>query len=443
MYKKYWEGISLPFVITSLYKHFMRRDVKLKTLKPNIYKNIASILCSSNETFVNTQTEILFSRILNEYPSKSIFCDVSKRILHYHEQNIKSITVIIEAMRNQGEDEEIISNIEMLNKNPIIKTLTEVKEICRILADYIRYAKILKQKDSFLSTLDIIDDDDDVNTKKHVDDLYKMATNITNAYHSINIGETSNTFDSDDTVGMRHVVAEAQDYRKPSKSIVTGIRGLNTLLSPAYLSGCLYVYQSCPGGFKSGILLTSHVHCCKYNQHIIESLNGKKPISIYISMENTMAQTVNRLWSILFPTCDISTYSVNDACDMINKELTSTGFRSIILYYGYREKSTYDIGQIIQSYNDDNNEVVALFLDYIKRLRPARTDIAATSSEKAELHAIMNELKLLCATLNIPIVTAHQLNRQAAANIDAIVQKGGYDKTDEAVGRSNTGSALN
>lgn len=413
----------------------------MKTLKPNIYKNIASILCSTN-SLMNTQTSILFSRILNEYPSKTIFCDISKRILHYHEQNIKSITVIIEAMRNQGEDEELISNIEMLNKNPTIKTSTEVREMCSILADYIKYAKILKQKESFLSTLDIIDDDEDINTKKNVDELYKIATNITNAYNSISVNETSNVFDSNDKIGMRHIVAEAQDYRKPSKVILTGMNGLNTLLSPGYLSGCLYVYQSCPGGFKSGILLTSHVHCCKYNKHIIEALNGKKPISIYISMENTMAQTINRLWSVLFPSVDISAYSPDEVCDMIDKTLTSNGFRSVILYYGYREKSTRDIGQIIQTYNDDENEVVALFLDYIKRIRPARTDMAATSSEKGELNAIMNELKLICATCNIPIITAHQLNRQAAANIDAIVQKGGYDKTDEAIGRSNTGSAL-
>ena len=35
-----------------------------------------------------------------------------------------------------------------------------------------------------------------------------------------------------------------------------------------------------------------------------------------------------------------------------------------------------------------------------------------TASEKSELHAIMNELKTIAAELNIPIVTAHQLNEE-------------------------------
>jgi hypothetical protein len=113
------------------------------------------------------------------------------------------------------------------------------------------------------------------------------------------------------------------------------------------------------------------------------------------------------------------------------------------LYYGYREKSTADIAQIIQAYNTDTYEVVALFLDYIKRVRPARTDELTRSSEKGELNAIMNELKSnIAVRFNIPCVTAHQLNRAAATAIDAVVANGGYNKTDEAIGRSNVGSAL-
>ena len=38
----------------------------------------------------------------------------------------------------------------------------------------------------------------------------------------------------------------------------------------------------------------------------------------------------------------------------------------------------------------------------------------ATSSEKSELNAIMNELKLMASQFNIPIITGHQLNREDA-----------------------------
>lgn len=408
----------------------------MKTLKNNIYKNIASILCSEKNDFKTAQNVVLFSRIISTYPSKSIYCLVASRIISFIEKNINSISLIIEVMRDEGEDEEIITNVEFLRDNPTIKTQAEVTRLCTVLADYIKFSKILKLKNSFISTLDMIDDDD-ANIKADVDTLYKLSTEIVNAYNVTNIANVSHTFDTNDTEAMKNVVAETKDVRSADKVILTGIRGLNTLLSPGYLSGCLYVYAGLPGNYKSGILLKSHVDTLRFNEHLKNTTNGKTPISMYISMENTMAQTVRRLWSLLFPTADMSMFSVDEITEMINNTLTEKGMRSVILYYGYREKSTADLANIIRSYNDENNEVVAVHLDYIKRIRPGRTDAAATANEKAELNAIMNELKLICSQFNIPIVTGHQLNREAARMVDDVVKQGGFNKTDQALGRAN------
>ena len=408
----------------------------MKTLKNNIYKNIASILCSEKNDFKTAQNVVLFSRIISTYPSKSIYCLVASRIISFIEKNINSISLIIEVMRDEGEDEEIITNVEFLRDNPTIKTQAEVTRLCTVLADYIKFSKILKLKNSFISTLDMIDDDD-ANIKADVDTLYKLSTEIVNAYNVTNIANVSHTFDTNDTEAMKNVVAETKDIRSADKVILTGIRGLNTLLSPGYLSGCLYVYAGLPGNYKSGILLKSHVDTLRFNEHLKNTTNGKTPISMYISMENTMAQTVRRLWSLLFPTADMSMFSVDEITEMINNTLTEKGMRSVILYYGYREKSTADLANIIRSYNDENNEVVAVHLDYIKRIRPGRTDAAATANEKAELNAIMNELKLICSQFNIPIVTGHQLNREAARMVDDVVKQGGFNKTDQALGRAN------
>lgn len=414
----------------------------MKTLRNNIYKDIASILCSTTSDFRTSQNVALFSRTLIVYPSKSIYCLVANRVISFIEKNIFNVSLMIDVMKDEGEDEEIIENVEFLMNNPTIKTQAECTRLCQLLADYIKYEKILKVKDSFIKSFDVIDSDDDaVNLHDQIETLNACAMEITNAYNTVNISNVSHTFDSADADAMKLVVAEAKDSRSPDKCIITGIRGLNSLLSPGYLAGCLYVYAALPGNYKSGILLKSHVDTLKYNSHIKNTTNGKTPISMYISMENTMAQTVRRLWSVLFPTADMSTFTVDEITEMINNELTSNGMRSVILYYGYREKSTKDLKTIIRSYNNDNNEVVAVYLDYIKRIRPERTDAAVTSSEKSELHAIMNELKSLCAEFNIPIVTAHQLNREAARMVDDAVRNGGYNKTDTVLSRSQVGTA--
>ena len=413
----------------------------MKQLKANIYKNICSILSSDKSTFKTAQNIVLFSRVVSEYPSKQIYCLCINRLLSFFEKSVMSIPLILDIMKDEGEDPEIIQNIEYLKNNPTITTQSEVTRLCCVLADYVKYSKILKVKNSFLTTLDLLEDDD-ASIKDSVDTLYTLSNAIVNAYNVANVSSVSHTFDTNDKDAMKTVIAEAKDSQSPDKVILTSIRGLNNLLSPGYMSGCLYVYAALPGNYKSGILLQSHVDACRYNEHIKNTTNGKTPVSIYISMENSMTQTLRRLWSLLYPTADMSMFSVDEIADMINNALTEKGFRSVLLYYGYREKSTADIANIIRSYNTDDSEVVFLAFDYLKRIRPAHTDPSVIASEKGELNAIMNEFKLMAVQFNIPIVTGHQMNRMAAQAVDNVVAHGGYNKTNEVLGRSQVGSAF-
>ena len=411
----------------------------MKTLKPSIFKSIASVLTSDSDTYRSSTNIILFRRVLQAYPSTNIWHKICHKLISYLERNIRSMSIILETMVDEGEDEEIVKNIRLVKDKPTVKTPQEITQLCIILNDYVKYAKLLKSKDSFVQSLDILEDDD-CNIHQQVEALYRMSGDIVSAYNSVNTSSESNKFDSTDTDGMKTAIAQAKDLRSSNRIIITGERGLNGLLSPGYVGGCVYTYMACPGCYKSGMLLDGHVSTCKYNAHIIQTLDGKTPISMYISMENTMAQTIRRLWALLFPTADLNMFTVDEICEMINNELTSQGFRSVILYYGYREKSTTDLANIIRSFNTESTKVVAVFLDYIKRIRPGRTDAAAVASEKTELHTIMNELKAIAAQFDIPIVTGHQLNRAAAQQIDAQV-KGGVGRTADAMNRSNAGSA--
>ena len=412
----------------------------VKTLKNYIYKDIISILCSAKRDLNNAKAVTLFEKAISTYPSKSVYCLAAHRLIAYIEQDIRNVDLILDEMKDEGEDKDIIETIEYLKANPTISTQAESNRLCSKLADYVKYALILKAKEPFLKCLDILDDEDE-NLHDNIEKLYELAQAIAKAYQQINIQSVIHSFDTAYLEEMKMAIADAKDARSPDKCIITGVRGLNNLLSPGYLGGCLYIYCALPGNYKSGILLKSHVDTLKYNEHIKNTTNGKIPISMYISMENTMAQTIRRLWSVLFPTADMSSYTVNEISEMIKAELELKGMRSVILYYGYREKSTKDLENIIKSYNTEDTEVIACYLDYIKRIRPGRTDAAVTSSEKSELHAIMNELKSIAAELNIPIVSGHQLNREAARQVDDIVRNGGFNKTDQAMGRSNVGTS--
>ena len=80
----------------------------------------------------------------------------------------------------------------------------------------------------------------------------------------------------------------------------------------------------------------------------------------------------------------------------------------------------------------------SLYVDYIKRIRPAEPE---ADNEKMELNRIMNELKALAVILDIPVITAHQINRAGTALIDQAVRSGKGDGL-KAVGREHIGSQL-
>lgn len=410
-------------------------------LKNSIYKNILSCLVSNQPELRTQQIISVVSRLLNEYPSKSLEYCAAHRVIHYYEKSINSLSLIIESMRDEGEDDEIIKLIELTNREPTINTKEEATKLCELLYDYIKYSRALKVKNQMTQALEQLEDDD-ANIRDTVKNLQRVSNEVANACNITTISSSSHSFDTNDVEAMEYAVAEAQESHAPDRVILTGIRSLNVLLSPGYLPGALYVYAGAPGNYKSGMLLESHVDTCRFNEHIKQTTNGKTPVSIYITMENSMAQTIRRLWAILFPTADMSAFTVKEAAEMINSALTEKGVRSVILYYGYREKSTYDLMDIIRSFNDDKNVVVAVYLDYIKRIRPGRTDAAAIASEKSELNTIMNELKAGTIQFGIPIVTGHQLNRQAQAALDGLAQTGNMDKSHEVLGRSQIGSAF-
>ena len=412
-------------------------DYKMKQLKQSIYKNILSVIVQRQ--FRTSQNMILFSRILSAYPTnKGGYCMTAQRTISYLEKGIRDIPMIVEEMKATGEDEEIYSTLSDVSKNPSITTIPEVAHLVKILSMYLKYANILKVKNSFIMSMDMVDEENEENIGEIVENVHEYAQRICDAYNVANVSAVQHQFDTGQPELMENIVAHAQDSTNVSNVVLTGIRGLNDLLSPGYVNGALYVYAALPANYKSGILLESHIDVLRFNNHLKDSLNGKRPISIYISMENNMSQTIKRLWSILYPNIDMRSYTPEEATEMFNRALNVNGFRSVILYFGYREKSTKDIRDIINTFNTDKEQVVAVFFDYIKRVRPGRTDIATTSSEKSELNVIMNEFKAIAVELDIPFITAHQLNRSGAQALDEAYRNQGQNaRSDILLGRSN------
>ena len=133
----------------------------MKVLKNNFYKNIASILCNPNTRLKSSQVLVLFARALATYPAKSIYCLTAHRVINFIEKNINNVQLMIDIMKDEGEDQEIIDTVIQLKDHPTITTQNECLQFCKVLADYVKWAGVLKASHGFINTLDIIDTDEE------------------------------------------------------------------------------------------------------------------------------------------------------------------------------------------------------------------------------------------------------------------------------------------
>lgn len=354
--------------------------------------------------------------------------------------------------------------------DPNIISAPEAKVLFELISESLQFGYVTSLKDEYISLLDEIDISQPGAFKELVNRLFLVSQSLLDIKHNTNLVTNKITFNTAEMESMRQALGQTIESLKESNNIFkTGITRLNTLLSPGYMNGRLYVYMGLPAGGKSLMLLKSALDIRKYNKEFTPKTPGMKPCVLYITMENSFTETMERIWNMTFDD-PITHYNVDQAMEMLCKELGiskviddnilaydeagneleaklidldgnkndgKSNIEVVVKYFSYREISTDDLFTIIQDLRDENMEVCALVFDYIKRIEPSTP---AADNVKLELNRIINELKALAVIQDIPVITAHQLNRAAAATVDAAARQGKGDVT-KLAGRENVGDA--
>lgn len=317
----------------------------------------------------------------------------------------------------------------------------ESKYLVKKIDSTLEYGYIATVRDVMTQLLSMIDLTDYLSYAAVSDDLYRIATAI------INIKRESKSIGADQTFSLNpevfeSVVTDAVTKLKDRNRIFrTGIQRLNTILAPGYLSKRLYTYLAFPGKGKSTILLKAALDIRRYNSDIKTKNPDKRPAVLMLTLENDIAETVERIYNMSVDSDDIRNYRPKQVIKSMQEaghlKLTNDNNIDIIIKeYKNREISTEDIYTIINDLSDEGIEVITLIVDYMKRIRPAEP----ADSEKIELKNITNELKELAKFFDIPCITAQQLNRNGAAVIDAALQANKEDVT-RLVGRDAVAGA--
>jgi replicative DNA helicase len=159
-------------------------------------------------------------------------------------------------------------------------------------------------------------------------------------------------------------------------------------------------------------------------------------------MENTVRETVERLFNISSTPENIINYSADQVINILRTdgELYLTDESPVDIIIKYVPDNSVDTGYLYtlaEDLEDEGYEVMCMVQDYIKRIRPTNY----TGDIRLDLGTIVNEFKIFAAIKDIPVISASQLNRDATKHIDE------GRKTNKAdllrlLGRSNIGESM-
>ena len=460
------EDIKLGKISIFFRKSILKNILKIMTMEHGGFRNFKSVK-NINRLFANLD--------MSKYTSNPEACAYIWCIAFMSKQWLAGIAtpdIAVEMAKHQADAPPLAADIltqSLEDKNDI--TAPEAKTLFDMISEALQYGFVTTLKEDYINLLDDVNMDEPGALQKVLQRLFDVSKSLLDIKYNTNMVANKVEFNTADIDSVQHAVTDTIESLTGRSSILkTGIRRLNTLLSPGYMNGRLYVYLGLPASGKSLVLLKSALDIRKYNPSYTPKTPGMKPCVLYITMENTFTETIERIWGMCYDD-PITNYTEDEAMGMIcdalgitkvirddipvtikndsgemsleaqllakENEQNKSNIEIVCQYYPYRSINTDDLNTIIEDLHDENLEVCALVFDYIKRIEPA---VPVADNVKLELNRIINELKAIAVIRDIPVITAHQMNRVAASVVDAAARAGKAD-VNKLVGRENVGDA--
>ena len=225
------------------------------------------------------------------------------------------------------------------------------------------------------------------------------------------------------------------------RSLVTGMQGFNQLIGGGFENTRCYLLLGLTGVGKSLSMLNIAYQLKKYNKGFKPKDPTKIPCIVYLTQENTVTETLQRLFTISTGE-DMKEHSVEEVEQMLRTtgELYLTGDNPIDIIIKYQPNRSVDTSYLYtlcEDLEDEGYEVICMIQDHVKRMK----SVSGNPDLRLELGDIVNEMKTFAIIKDIPVITDSHLNREGAKVIDQSSTRSTMDLT-RMLGKSNIGESL-
>ena len=382
-----------------------------------------------------------------------LVCDllVSIRTKNPHGVSLESLTYKVENLLvepyDKVRDQLIIPQINVA-KDELPED--DLEYITNSLDQNLKFSYILDVKDNLIELTN------DIETSSYTD-----FPNLLNQYRDLITG-IMNFFRRTDSSSMTNEIVHTGDptfldilydtyeaIRNPASALQTGWQALNSALGPrgGFQNKNLYCLHANTNSFKSAMLLHISRMIKEYNaSRVIDEFKrtGKIPTILHISMENDNDEDNERLYKTVVKK-DLGKCTSREELNQSwehNFGNANSGEENPIdisfLHVDARSLSVDEIDIIIENLEEEGYRVIACVVDYLGLIKPRLEDMG--KDNRLQLKNIADDLLSLAKNRDIPVITAHQINRSGGAVLTNLKNQGGVNAisqmTNEFIGES-------
>lgn len=180
------------------------------------------------------------------------------------------------------------------------------------------------------------------------------------------------------------------------------------------------------GCFKSGFLLNVALYAKENGEFPEEFLDGMSPVVLYITHENTLGQTIDRILAWYgYTKSDIDSMSASTRKRILTECLAPkrNGVRFLIKYIPPDSIDVNDIDLMIEDLHAANKKVVLCAEDYIKHVKPnMREDQIKSNAQSMDVIGV--QVSALARKQFLSFWTASQFGREGQRIKDEAKEKG-------------------
>ena len=322
-------------------------------------------------------------------------------------------------------------------------TGAEIQWVNGMVSEALKYSHIYNNVDALIDMCNKVKSSDFNSKGEMVKEFELMINEIQNDFRRAkNINQTDVIFSLRDGYFEDAMFDTYNALNSPRRKLVTGMQGMNELLGGGFENGRCYIYFGLPGEGKSTVILNMLYQLKKYNKDYKTKDPTKKPCVVLLTMENTITESVERLFGMATSRQNMIDFSLENAIKMLREdgELYLTDESPIDIIIKFEPSNSVDTSYLYtltENLEDEGMEVIAMFQDYIGRIRSTER----YQDTRLEYGAIVDEFKTFAEIKDIPVISVAQLNRDASKHIDEGRKTSKSDLV-RLIGRSNISESM-